>query len=238
MTRSVRETWSTSASGMGVTVIAARKGSAAADLSEHAIRKRRKSISMPDSLGRRICRCRSGHLAREFPSWTCVTPVYRSRCCVTSVDARRSVATTRVSAITKGHIVEPSGMRVFGNSLGFNGYASTCIAELRSVAQGEGEMQRDYGKPVARRDIKDGPAIGAAQRRAGVDDARKFTTPMRHAVVPDRAWPHWAFSRRSAWIQSGSTRVVSDGPAGSRCLRTGSVVGASAHSKGAGSAPS
>lgn len=177
--------------GMGVTVYRGkRKGSAStADLSERAIRESvAKAFSIagftaadefsglpdPDTIARDIPELDLSHPWGIEPD--------AARDLAVACEAAALQADKRIGNSEGATLSSHQGLRVFGNSLGFlNGYASTihslsCVV----VAQGDGEMQRDYWYSSVRdaRDMEDGPAIGrrAAERALRRLNARKLAT--------------------------------------------------------------
>ncbi len=177
--------------GMGVTIYRGkRKGSAStADLSATAIRESvAKAFSIaaftaedefaglpdPDTIARDIPDLDLNHPWNIDPD--------AARDLAVACEAAALQADKRIGNSEGATLSSHQGLRVFGNSLGFlNGYASTlhslsCVV----VAQGEGEMQRDYWYSSVRdaRDLEDGPAIGrrAAERALRRLNARKLAT--------------------------------------------------------------
>jgi PmbA protein len=177
--------------GMGVTVYRGkRKGSAStADLSHKAIRESvEKAFSIAGFTAEDEC---SGlpdpdTIAREVPDldlnhpWAIEPDAARDL--AVACEAAALETDSRIGNSEGATLSSHQGLRVFGNSLGFlNGYASTahslsCVV----VAQGDGEMQRDYWYSSVRdsRDMEDGIAIGkrAAERALRRLNARKLAT--------------------------------------------------------------
>jgi PmbA protein len=177
--------------GMGVTVYRGkRKGAAStADLSPQAIRETvAKAISIsgftaedefaglpdPDTI------------ARDIPDLDLCHPWHiepdAARDLAVACEAAALAVDKRITNSEGATLSSHTGLRVFGNTLGFlAGYASSlhslsCVV----VAQENGEMQRDYWYSSVRdsRDMEDGVSIGkqAAARALRRLNARKLAT--------------------------------------------------------------
>jgi PmbA protein len=177
--------------GMGVTVYRGkRKGAAStADLSPQAIRETvAKAISIsgftaedefaglpdPDTIAREIPDLDLCHPWRIEPD--------AARDLAVACEAAALAVDKRITNSEGATLSSHTGVRVFGNTLGFlAGYASSlhslsCVV----VAQENGEMQRDYWYSSVRdwRDMEDGGSIGkqAAERALRRLNARKLAT--------------------------------------------------------------
>ena len=177
--------------GMGVTVYRGqRKGAAStSDLSERAIRETvAKALSIASFTAEDDCAGlpEPDTLARDVPDldldhpWNLAPEAARDL--AVNCEAAALAVDKRIGNSEGATLSTHRGVRAFGNSLGFvAGYESTmhslsCVV----IAQGDGEMQRDYWYSSVRdwRDLDDARAIGerAAQRALRRLQARKITT--------------------------------------------------------------
>jgi len=177
--------------GMGVTVYRGkRKGSAStADLGPRAIRE---TVAKAISIAGFTAEDEAAGLPEADMLATDVPDLDLNHPWPIEPDAARDLAVTceaaalavdkRIGNSEGATLSSHRGLRVFGNSLGFvGGYASSlhslsCVV----VAQGDGEMQRDYWYSSMRdwRDLEDAESIGrqAASRALRRLNARKLST--------------------------------------------------------------
>jgi len=177
--------------GMAVTVyVGQRKGSAStADLRAEAVLA---SVAKACSIARYTAEdpcaglADADRLAREFPDldidhpWA-LTPdeaVERAREC----EAAGRAVDARINNSEGATLTTHRALRVYGNTHGFlAGFPSTSHSlSCALLAEGEGQMQRDYWHTVARRaeDLESGVAVGrrAAQRTLARLGARRVDT--------------------------------------------------------------
>jgi PmbA protein len=177
--------------GMGVTVYRGkRKGSAStADLGPRAIRE---TVAKAISIAGFTAEDEAAGLPETDMLATDVPDLDLNHPWPIEPDAARDLAVTceaaalavdkRIGNSEGATLSSHRGLRVFGNSLGFvGGYASSlhslsCVV----VAQGDGEMQRDYWYSSMRdwRELEDAESIGrqAASRALRRLNARKLST--------------------------------------------------------------